>query len=226
MKTLVKKIPGLHPIAKAIYFTTIDPFKSFHGSEDYWKLRYKSGGNSGAGSRHKLAEFKAEIVNGFVRDNQIRTIIEYGCGDGNQLRLSEYQSYIGFDVSPEAISQCQKIFSNDETKTFKLMNENANETAQLTLSLDVIYHLIEDNVFYEYMKWLFDSSINFVIIYSSNTDKQERFQPAYMKHRKFSQWIDQNKPEWKLIQHIPNIYPYNGNDLKTSYSDFYIYEKA
>ena len=198
MKALILKIPVLRSIARAVYFTIIAPLKPFTGSEDYWKQRYKSGGNSGAGSYHGLAEFKAEILNGFVQDRQIRTVIEYGCGDGNQLRLSEYPSYTGFDVSPEAISQCKDIFSDDEAKVFKLMSDYANETAQLTLSLDVIYHLIEDGVFHDYMKRLFDSSTEFVIIYSSNTDEQQRFQAAHMKHRKFSQWIDQNRPGWKL----------------------------
>jgi SAM-dependent methyltransferase len=226
MKNFIKKIPILRSIARVIYFTFIAPFKSFPGSEDYWKKRYKTGGTSGAGSYKRFAEFKAQVINDFVEDKQIKTIIEYGCGDGNQLFFSEYPSYIGFDVSLEALSQCKNRFSDDETKTFKLTNEYANETAQLTLSLDVIYHLIEDHIFFAYMKQLFDSSTEFVIIYSSNTDKQSRLQAVYVKHRKFSNWITQYKPEWKLIKHIPNRYPHTYDDLKGSFADFYIYEKA
>lgn len=225
MKNMIKKIPVLRSIARVFYFTFIAPFKSFPGSKDYWIQRYDSGETSGSGSYHKFAIFKAEVLNSFVRDKQIRRIIEYGCGDGNQLRLSEYPTYIGFDVSPKAISQCENIFSFDETKTFKLMDSYANEKAQLTLSLDVIYHLIEDDVFFIYMKRLFDSSTRFVIIYSSNTDKQARLQRAHVKHRKFTKWIKQDKPEWKLIQHIPNKYPYLGDEQEGSFADFYIFEK-
>ena len=213
-------------MAKIVYLTSLAQFKTFPGSEDYWKNRYKAGGSSGSGSYHKFAEFKVEILNGFVKEKLIRTIIEYGCGDGNQLKFTVYPSYIGFDVSPEAISQCKTFFSNDETKTFKLMDEYANETAELTLSLDVIYHLIEDDVFFAYMKRLFDSSTRFVVVYSSNTNKQESFQAPHIKHRDFSKWIEQNKPEWKLIRHIPNRYPRSGAELKGSLADFYIYEKA
>jgi len=226
MKNLIKKIPLLRSIARIVYYTFIAPLKSFPGSEKYWEKRYKSGGTSGNGSYCKFAEFKAEVLNSFVKDKQITTIIEYGCGDGNQLKLSEYPSYIGFDVSPEAISKCNNFFSNNKTKTFKLMSEYANETAQLILSLDVIYHLIEDDIFSTYMKQLFDSSKKIVIIYSSNTDKQARIQAAHIKHRKFSRWIERNKPEWKLIQHIPNRYPYTGDEQEGSLADFYIYEKA
>jgi hypothetical protein len=140
--------------------------------------------------------------------------------------LSAYPSYIGFDVSPDALAQCENIFPNDETKTFKLMDAYANETAQLTLSLDVIYHLTEDSIFFTYMERLFDSSTKFVIIYSSNTDRQERFQRDHVKHRRFSEWIEQNRPDWKLTQHISNRYAYTGNEREGSVADFYLYEKA
>jgi trans-aconitate methyltransferase len=226
MKDLIKKIPILRSIVRVVYFTCIEPFKLFRGSEDYWKQRYKSGRNSGAGSYNKLAEFKAQVLNSFIMEKQIRTIIEFGCGDGNQLSLSEYPSYIGFDVSPEAISHCNNIFSNDKTKTFKLMDEYINETSELSLSLDVIYHLVEDSVFFNYMERLFDSSTIFVVIYSSNTERPSKLPAKHIKHRKFSKWIEQNKSEWNLIQHIPNKYPYTGDDLKGSFSDFYVYEKT
>lgn len=224
MKNLLKKIPVLNTITKILYFTIVSPSRKFAGSENYWKQRYKSGGTSGSGSYKKLAEFKAEVLNDFVKGNRLKTIIEYGCGDGNQLRLSNYPSYIGFDVSQEAISNCKAIFADDGTKTFKLMETYENETAQLTLSLDVIYHLIEEDVFLVYMKRLFESSQKFVIIYSSNTDKNRKFQAAHVKHRKFTEWIDL-KLEWTLVQHIPNRYPYNGKDNEESLAEFFIYEK-
>ena len=31
--------------------------------------------------------FKAEIINNFIEKNDIQTIIDYGVGDGNQLKL-------------------------------------------------------------------------------------------------------------------------------------------
>ena len=226
MKSLIKRTPILRTIAKVVYFNFVAPFRSFPGSEGYWKRRYRSGGTSGAGSYNALAEFKAQVLNDFVRDERIETIIEYGCGDGNQLALAKYtSSYLGFDVSPDAISRCRTKFAKDETKAFKLMDGYVSETAQLTLSLDVIYHLVEDDVFASYMERLFVSSTKFVIIYSSNTEKQERLQAAHVRHRQFSRWVQQNKPEWRLRQHIPNRYPYLGDDLTGSAADFYVYKR-
>ena len=35
-----------------------------------------------------------------------------------------------------------------------------------------------------------------------------------------------NLAEWKPTKHIPNKYPYSGNDQKGSFADFYVYEKV
>ncbi len=226
MKKLIKKIPIIGPIARSLYHKWFNRPKPFPGSKRYWINRYNSGGNSGDGSYGNFAKFKAEILNEFVRQNNITTIIEYGCGDGNQLRLAEYPFYIGFDVTPQAISICKKLFPDDSTKTFKLMRDYEDETAELTLSLDVIYHLIEDNVFNDYMSRLFDSAKKFVIIYSSDTDMNPAEQAVHVKHRNFSKWVKEKKPQWELIRHIPNRYPFNGDTNSGSFADFFVYERT
>ena len=143
-------------------------------SKNYWENRYKRGGNSGAGSYSNLAEFKAEIINEFVRKNSVDLVVEWGSGDGNQLSLAKYKKYLGFDVSATAVNLCREKFKNDTTKNFVWSGEKGFKNTvkgDLSLSLDVIYHLIEDEVFNSYMKQLFDSSKKFVIIYSCNDVK-------------------------------------------------------
>ena len=226
MKKWIKTIPIVGSIAHSIYRKWIVPPKPFAGSKSYWIERYDSGGNSGDGSYDKLAEFKAEIINDFVLKNSITSIIEYGCGDGNQLKLAEYPSYMGFDVSPKAVALCKEAFKNDFTKAFKLMDDYYNETAELTLSLDVIYHLIEDDVYNEYMNTLFDSAKQFVIIYSSNSEEIPGGQAEHIKSRNFTKWIGSRKPEWRLVKHLPNRYPFSGNTKTGSISDFFIFERT
>lgn len=179
--------------------------------------KYDLGRTSGAGSYKELAEFKANIINCFIEKEDIETVIEYGCGDGNQLKLADYPSYIGFDISSEAISRCKEIFANDRTKAFKLMKEYNGEMAQLTLSLDVIYHLIEDEVYHQYMERLFNSSSQYVIIYSSNTNEQSEGQMSHITHRKFSEWIEKNRQKWNQVKHI---------SADNTFADFYIYKKS
>ena len=197
----------------------------FKGSEKYWKDRYKKGGTSGSGSYGYLAEFKAEFLNNFVRDYNVQSVIEFGCGDGNQLSLARYPSYIGFDISPESIKRCSDLFMNDKSKKFRLADKYANETAELTLSLDVIFHLTEDHVYQEYMNKVFNSSTRYVIIYSSNVEHPPMWkQWPHVRHRMFTQWVEKNKPQWKLSHHIPNKYPFDGTE-KTSFSDFYVFQR-
>ncbi len=199
--------------------------KPIINSGQYWIERYDSGGNSGAGSYNELARFKADVLNNFVQKEKISRIIEFGCGDGNQLSLSEYPSYIGFDISPKALELCKSKFAGEPTKVFRLVSDYAGETADLTISLDVIYHLLEDPQFSQHMERLFSSSEKFVIIYSSNTDEQMVNQAPHIRHRNFSKWIQDNQPQWELVKHVPNQYPFSIDNPKGSFAHFFIYKK-
>ncbi len=199
----------------------------WNGSALYWEMRYQSGGNSGAGSYGRLAEFKAEILNKFVKEHDIKSIIEWGCGDGRQLQLADYPKYVGYDVSKKSIQMCIELFEDDITKSFIYCGGEdfkSNQKAELSLSLDVIYHLVEDSVFNTYMHRLFSSSTKYVCIYSCNDE--DTIEANHVKHRRFTDWIEMNITEWKLIKYIPNKYPYNPMEAESSWSDFYFYKKC
>ena len=200
-----------------------------YSSKYYWEKRYSRGGNSGPGSYKHLAIFKASVINKFVNINNISTVIEWGSGDCNQLTLANYKHYIGYDVSQTAVNICKKKFYKYSTKKFFYLSDNFtnNEKADLSISLDVIYHLIEDDVYDVYMNNLFKSSNKYIIIYSSNLDGKKIKTGRYVKHRIFTDWIKRYMSKnWRLKEYIPNKYPliskYNGTQ---SFSNFYIYEK-
>lgn len=194
-------------------------------SAEYWEDRYKSNGNSGAGSYNHLAAFKADILNSFVKEHRIQSVVEFGCGDGNQLMLADYPKYIGFDVSPKSIQICKKLFSDHPNWSFHLTSEGMHTNADLAMSLDVIYHLVEDDIYHNYMRILFESSMRWVIIYSSNTIENSENQSIHVRHRKFEDWIDSNQPTYQLWKCITNIYPIASYGEKGSFADFYIYKK-
>lgn len=221
----IKKIPVIGELAVTTY-KKLKGLPKFTTSDKYWEERYKKGYNSGTGSYNKLAEFKAEIINSFVEKNDISTVIEFGCGDGNQLKYFNFKSYIGYDVSKTVISLCRNLYKNDASKQFDLIENHSSETAELTLSLDVIYHLVEDETYFNYMKKVFGSSTKYTIVYSSDSDDHENnnIEP-HVKHRNFTKWVKNNAPQFKLIQHIPNKYSYNGNGECSSYADFFIFQK-
>jgi hypothetical protein len=204
--------------------TIIKKKLSFRNSSYYWKERYKKGGNSGPGSYEHLAEFKADVINEFVKNNNVNTIIEFGCGDGNQLKYFDFKYYTGFDISSEVINRNRETFKGDPSKEFLHLKDYANHKSELTLSLDVIFHLVEDKTFEDYMIRLFSSANKYVIIYSSDSDVQFPIQSIHVKHRKFSDWIISQKIPFKLINQIKNKYPYDGSN-ETSYSDFFIFKR-
>jgi SAM-dependent methyltransferase len=216
VKGFVKKLPVIGPMAVRLHL----PFKT---SSDYWEKRYVKGGNSGVGSYGRLASFKAEFLNAFVEKNRINSVIEYGCGDGSQLKLALYPTYTGVDVSPKAVEICRALFATDESKCF--FHTDTVETgmvADLALSLDVVYHLVEDSVFESYMHRLFDSARRFVIVYSSNLNDATPTQ--HVRHRHFTSWVEQNRPQWHVTSKVANIYPYDAaNAGDTSLADFYVF---
>jgi hypothetical protein len=198
----------------------------FLSSVQYWEDRYQLGGNSGAGSYNRLAKFKAEILNEFVEHHRIATVIEFGCGDGAQLDLAQYPVYVGVDVSETILTLVRQKFASDNRLRFIHTSQvGAELPADLSLSLDVIYHLVEDATFDEYMRDLFAFSCKYVIIYSSN--EETKWSSPHVRHRRFVDWTEQNVPAFRLIKHIPNCFPYDVNDVdNTSFADFFIFKKA
>ncbi len=208
------------------------PQIEFQHSSDYWIRRYESAGNSGAGSYGRLADFKAEILNDFVTRKQVDSVIELGVGDGHQLSLANYPRYIGLDIAPAALRHCISKFEGDQTKSFYLFDPSCSVDnaglfcANTALSLDVIYHLIEDDVFEAYMRSLFSLSRQYVVIYASN-DSMIQSDAQHVKHRCFTDWVGSRCPEWRLTDVVKNAFPF---DTKrpgdTSFADFFFFEKT
>jgi Methyltransferase domain len=225
LKKLIKSIPFIGTAAgRLARLPVVAKVRrlAFPGSAAYWKSRYLEGETSGSGSYGRLAEFKAEILNELVRANGIHTIFELGCGDGAQLELARYPEYVGVDVASGSVDLCSGRFAGDATKRFYLASEMPDDlgTFDLVLSLDVIYHLIEDSVFETYMQLLFARSHRYIAIYSSDYDAAA--EALHVRHRKFTAWIAQHAPEWRSIGTMPNRYPFDPkrpND--TSFSDFH-----
>jgi SAM-dependent methyltransferase len=199
----------------------------FNTSADYWQSRYGRGGTSGSGSYGRLAEFKAGVLNDLVATHAIRSVIELGSGDGSQLALAQYPAYLGVDISPVALEACKASFVGDSNKTFISLDTFRRDRpmADLSLSLDVIYHLVEDDVFAAHMLDLFGAARRFVAIYSSNSD--QIFSPTpHVRHRRFSNWVERQAGDWRLAATHKNPYPFSWQDrANTSPADLYVFEK-
>lgn len=175
------------------------PLASFNGSQKYWVRRYQMGGDSGSGSGGAAATYKARVLNQFVAREGVSRVVEFGCGDGRQLALAEYPEYLGVDISSEAIALCQEQFPDRVHWAFVTTDRYQGKTAELSLSLDVIFHLVEDAVYEQYLRCLFAASEKFVIIYSSNVaDGAGTFR--HVRHRAVSADVALRFPDFIRLE--------------------------
>lgn len=191
--------------------------------QKYWEYRYKTGGNSGAGSYGDCANFKAAIISSYIKSNNVKSVIDLGVGDGNVLTLldDQYQDYYGLDISKVIIKNVEKKFPH---RKFYHYNGSLKEyqklkipPADLVLSLDVIFHLTDDQVFDSYMNILWQSSRKAMIVYSSNNEMPSK--ANHVKHRKWTDWLENRFKGLYSSQLI--THPYKDK----SFSDVYIIEK-
>jgi SAM-dependent methyltransferase len=221
LKDLARSMPGLRRLLMIRHRVM------FPDTGAYWERRYATGGTSGPGSYGHLADGKAVFLNELVRTNGIRSVLEFGCGDGNQLSLADYPGYVCLDVSRTAVQLCVRRFAGDPTKSFYLYDSDCFAdkarlfTADLVLSLDVVQHLTDDRSFNAYMRDLFAASARFIVIYGSNSTSDELSDIApHVRNNLFSRWVDEHCPGWNLVQVATGPRP-DPND-----KSFFVYERV
>lgn len=192
----------------------------YPGSGKYWEKRYAAGGRSGAGSLGAVAQFKADFLNAFVRRHGIRSVAELGCGDGDQLALAEYPVYRGLDIAPSAVQMCRERFAGDQSKRFEVYDPESfipgQHTAELAISLEVIFHLTEENVYKAYMQHLYALGRRWVIVFASN---QKDTTGGVFPHFRLREWVPDVPQGWILRERL--ACPYQ----KGIVSDFWVFER-
>jgi len=123
-----------------------------------------------------------------------------------------------------AIALCQRRFADDPAKSFFLYDgtcftDSAGVfTADLAVSLDVVYHLTEDVVFETYLRHLFAAGRRLVVIYSTNMEISDT--APHVRHRRFTSWVAANCPEWTLTEVT------RGPNTEYARADFFVYQRA
>jgi SAM-dependent methyltransferase len=217
IKEVLRPLPGVRRVS------LLRQRLAYSDSARFWERNYARGATSGSGSYGALAEGKSRFLNTLVREQAVRSVIEFGCGDGNQLSLANYPAYIGLDVSRSAIGLCQERFADDQTKSFFLYDGTCFTdraglfTADLALSLDVVYHLTEDAVYEAYLTHLFAAGRRLVIVYSTNREIGRT--APHVRHRHFTPWVEGNCPAWRLASVT------KGPNTEAARADFFLFEQ-
>lgn len=157
--------------------------------KNYWEYRYANGNSSGSGSYGENAEFKAKVIDRIIKENNIKKLVDFGCGDGNQISLIKSDVfYTGYDISKTAISLCEEKFKGDEKKRFILYDPltfKPKPVYEMSMSLDMLFHVTKEE------DWLYTincicSSSNDVILIITNT---EEIKNEYFPHVNFKRKI-------------------------------------
>lgn len=223
----IRRLLGVAPPKRTGHVPSSLAAKPSFNSASYWEHRYRKGRTSGSGSYGRLAEYKAAVVNDLVARHHINSIVEFGCGDGNQCRMFEVSRYVGVDVSPSAVEKARS--TNQERTGWQFMTtadyDAAPEKADMALSLDVIYHLVEDRVFDTYMARLVASGTRLVVAYASDHDADGG--SPHVRHRRYSDWIRRHAPHLRRVEEIANRYPAGpGSDPnETSFAFFQVFAR-
>lgn len=200
------------------------PKKALNSSE-YWESRYIRGGDSGLGSFGLLAVNKSKVLMEIITSHEIKSVIDLGCGDGNQLKYFNFCNldYLGYDVSAFVIDKIRAKYHKNNNYRFssdfsEIVEFNLRMTKpSIVISFDVLYHLVQDATYFEYLRKIEILSPDFILIYSTNFDQGS--DKYHVRHRKFTRDFSSCFPEYSLLSliHSP-VHP------DTS-ADFYFFGK-
>lgn len=138
-------------------------------SINYWKGRANW---SGAGSRGALLDFKTNFVNNFIKDNEVSSVLDFGCGDMHFAKQLSVDEYVGVDIVDRAIP------SDVASKNFKLVVKRFDEVQEdrefdLCMAIDVLYHIVRGEE--DYLESLLDNMIlhssKYLLIYAQDSDQ-------------------------------------------------------
>ena len=206
--------------------------------KSYWNRRYKSGAHSGAGSYGKLALYKKTFLNAYIRKHKatIQTVADYGCGDGNVTSLLSFDNgiqYYGIDVSPHIVEKCRRKFKAHANMSFVVSDvygmvngTSQNISADLVLSMDVLFHLVEYSTWLNYIDVMFQMAKTHVIIFARNHN--EKTHCDHVRFRAFTALITKRFPEWELCEHEPHPFPQlimGRDNSTTSPAEFFAYRR-
>jgi SAM-dependent methyltransferase len=105
---------------------------------------------SGSGSRGPVSQQYCAFIVKFIRDHQIQSIVDLGCGDfaiGKQIVEASGARYIGVDVVPELIEH-HKDTVHDPRVSFRCadITNDLPPAADLCLVRQVLQHLSNDEI--------------------------------------------------------------------------------
>ncbi len=140
----------------------------------YQEERWGKGKGSGVGSRPKFNKDYITFLENFLKDNNIKSVIDYGCGDWQFSQYVDWGDidYLGLDIVDSVIDNNKKQFPKysfiSDTNVF-----NHLKGRELIIIKDVIMHWPNDEIV-KFMDKLITYDIKILMINCFGQSKNRR----------------------------------------------------
>ena len=168
-------------------------------------------GGSGGGSSPEATKSFRQVLQDFIKEKNIKTVVDFGCGDWTSTHLINWESikYIGLDVVGSVILDNQKKYSSKNISFAEIESkEDVNKFfADLLIVKDVLMHWCNEDII-EFINKALPNYNYIVLVNNSINANSERpntspyFQPLSYKLFPLSQFSPQLL---KIYCDVPDI---------------------
>lgn len=118
------------------------------GEESFYAAYEPGGTGSGVGSESEYTRPLRQFLEAFIRSHNIRSIVDYGCGDWQWAHLIDWDGarYYGYDIVPVLIDRLQEQFGSEERSFHLLDGTEQIPDVDLVICKDVCIHLPNEEV--------------------------------------------------------------------------------
>lgn len=148
----------------------------------YWRTRYDRGASSGGGSRGAEATMKASLIDRVIDEVRPTSVLDFGCGDGyvSGLVTRSVPIWVAYDPNVEG------------------KDRRPSGIFDLVLSLDVLFHLPNEDEYRAYLHALFGYAKRSVFVWSTNHDNAKGHH-----HVLDRAWLADAPKAWSVTWAIP-----------------------
>ena len=145
---------------------------------DYFNSRSLKGHKSGWGSVGQWGELKRSMLD-FIWP--FESMLDIGCGD--MICLSSFKpfvnnrfSYFGIDGSSSIIAKAREKYPLHlfyQATISELIKGDLNKKYDVIVCCDLLFHIIEEDLYEQFLSWLFGSSARHLLLTYLRVDEEE-----------------------------------------------------
>lgn len=132
--------------------------------EEYWETRYAKGDSSGEGSVGPNRAWKWAIIEKYV--SSLDDVVDIGCGDLRFWEGRDCHKYFGLDLSATVIQRNRESRPKWRFEVGHAEYRIPNLRARIVLCLDMLFHIMDDEVFVNVLENLCRYSKEWIFTYT------------------------------------------------------------